>query len=70
MVWLRRRVSVLCGFAWSGSLLLAGCAETVAPRLPSPVAHQVVVATTGSIANIDAELVMARAIAEHEMRRP
>jgi hypothetical protein len=58
-------VPVLC----SGMLLVAGCADTSVSQLPTSIAHQAVV-TTGSIANSDADLIMARAIAEHEMRRP
>lgn len=66
----RGYVSVLGAIAWSGPLVLGGCADAVAPRLPASVAHQAVLVTTGSIDSADAELVMARAIAEHEMRRP
>jgi hypothetical protein len=66
----RGYVSVLGALAWSGPIVLGGCADAVAPRLPAPVAHQTLLVTTASIDSADAELVMARAIAEHEMRRP
>jgi hypothetical protein len=67
---LRWYVCLLSALAWSGPLFLAGCADAVAPRLAASVAHHADLVTTGSIANADADLIMAQAIAEHEMRRP
>jgi hypothetical protein len=70
MVRLRLCASLVSAVAWSAPLFLAGCADTVAPRLAAPVGHHTVAAAIGSTANADADLIMAQAIAEHEIRQP
>lgn len=54
----------LCAF------VLAGCATTAGLTRSEPVAASSADASAIQVSSADSDLVMARAIAEHEMRRP
>jgi hypothetical protein len=75
----RLRLDFMAPFRLAGAValcgvVLAGCASPAASTRPVPVAqnhHRDGLPTlTVQMSSAEADLVMARAIAEHEMRRP